>query len=85
MVEIAKKSQCALLALPVQMPFHRYEEEVYQLVESRSPPPVSMVYMEPDPRQQMNNTSVSSLPESYLLSPSGNSTIFAPFSPPKKS
>ena len=84
MVEISKKSECALLALPVQMPFHRYEEEVYKLVESSSPPPVSMVYVEPDPKKQMNNSTVSNVPESYLLSPSGSSTIFAPFSPTTK-
>ena len=30
-------SRCLVLALPVQVPFHSYEEEVYALVEPRMP------------------------------------------------
>lgn len=33
-LEVSKASLCQLMALPVQLPFHQYEEEVYQLLES---------------------------------------------------
>lgn len=38
MCEISQLSKCAILALPVQMPFHSYEEQVYKLMEQRMPP-----------------------------------------------
>jgi hypothetical protein len=34
---VSAKSRCLLQALPVQMPFHAYEEEVYKLVEPQMP------------------------------------------------
>lgn len=34
---MSAKSRCLLQALPVQMPFHSYEEEVYKLMEPRMP------------------------------------------------
>ena len=37
LAELSKASKCLLNALPVQLPFHLYEEEVYKLVEPMMP------------------------------------------------
>lgn len=64
------------MALPVQLPFHRYEEEVYQIVESRIPTlPTSFV--EADSRQSMSLTSLGSPP----AGPTGTNIVLPPFSP----
>ena len=34
---MSSQSRCLIQALPVQMPFHSYEEEVYALMEPRMP------------------------------------------------
>mmetsp|Transcript_14133 Transcript_14133/g.19328 ORF Transcript_14133/g.19328 Transcript_14133/m.19328 type:complete len:834 (-) Transcript_14133:1368-3869(-) len=74
MTNIASKSQCAVLAMPVQLPFHRYEEEVYALMESKMPPP-SSAFVEPDPRQHMSLSSLS-----IAESPAAKEAL-PPFSP----
>ena len=35
--ELSAQSRCLVQALPVQLPFHSYEEEVYALMEPRMP------------------------------------------------
>jgi len=35
--EVSLQSRCLVQALPVQMPFHAYEDEVYALMEPRMP------------------------------------------------
>lgn len=40
LVELSTSSKCAIQALPVQLPFHMYEEEVYKLVEPQMPKPL---------------------------------------------
>ncbi len=39
LVEISASSKCALQALPVQLPLHTYEDEVYALCEAGMPAP----------------------------------------------
>ena len=68
MTNIASKSHCALLAMPVQLPFHRYEDEVYALMASKM-----SLFVEPDQRQNM---SMSSLLESPIAK-----AVLPPFSP----
>jgi len=72
MTNIASKSHCALLAMPVQLPFHRYEDEVYALMASKMSLP-SSAFVEPDQRQNM---SMSSLLESPIAK-----AVLPPFSP----
>lgn len=74
MVEIAKKSECALLALPVQLPFHRYEDDVYKLLENRVPP-VPAEFIEPNQQQSQSLKSLTG------VSTFDSSAILPPFSP----
>ena len=37
MINVSKASICQLQALPIQLPFHQYEEEVISSIESRIP------------------------------------------------
>lgn len=70
MVEVSQSSQCLVQALPVQMPFHSYEDEVYKLMSERYPE-LSSSHVEIDP-----HASIESLGGSTTLSPmKGTSTL----------
>ncbi len=58
LAEVSRKSQCLLQALPVQMPFHTYEEEVYALMAPRMPE-LSSSHGEIDPRASVESLSAS--------------------------
>ncbi len=58
LVELSGKSSCLLQALPVQLPFHKYEDEVYQLVAGRTPE-LSSAHVEIDPRASVESLSAT--------------------------
>ena len=72
--EVSKASICQLMALPVQIPFHNYEEEVYQSIGNRIP------------LMESNFVELDPLRSSLLLSPT-NTLMTSPnggmFSPDK--
>jgi hypothetical protein len=44
LADISNKSNCVLQALPIQMPFHTYEEKAYEITtEIIPPPPISFM------------------------------------------
>lgn len=70
MVEVSQSTQCLVQALPVQMPFHSYEDDVYKLMSERYPE-LSSSHVEIDP-----HASVESLGSASLGSPmKGTSTL----------
>ena len=69
MVEISQSSQCLVQALPVQMPFHSYEDEVYKLMSERYPE-LSSSHVEIDP-----HASIESLGSATLSPMKGTSTL----------
>jgi hypothetical protein len=64
--EISAQSRCLLQALPMQVPFHSYEDEVYALVEPRMPP-LNPLHVEVD--LSRSTDSMPNLGASLSLSP----------------
>ena len=81
--EVSKQSQCVITALPVQLPFHQYEDEVYKLFNNNASgrvkiPELSNNFIEVDPK-----ASVTQMPSTTGLLSSPNLHA-SPGSPEKK-
>jgi hypothetical protein len=56
LVEVSSLSQCLVQALPVQMPFHTYEDDVYALMAAPGRmPDLPVSHTEPDPRASIES------------------------------